>query len=370
MKKVLFLVNLPSAYRVDFFCELGKYCELTVLFELQHAEDRDEKWHANVETCHFNAIFLKPLIKRTSEAFCPGVIKYLNQKKYDIIIVGGYSTLTGLLAISYLKMKRIPFVLNCDGGFVRESEGKLNYAVKKFFICSAERWLSPGEVADEYLVYYGANREKILHYPFTSVKESDVLQNVLDSDQKKEYRNKLGLSTDKKVCLYVGSLIPRKGFDILTEALKEVDVNVQLVVVGGYPSDEYVNMADCCIKSNKNVSIEFVDFKTKEELKDYYYAADLFILPTREDIWGLVINEAMAAGLPLITTDNCGAGMELLRREPHAIVAVGNVEALQSEISFVLKDDDILQKMAQSNLEMIRNYTIEKMAEAVATLMK
>lgn len=62
-------------------------------------------------------------------------------------------------------------------------------------------------------------------------------------------------------------------------------------------------------------NIVFVEFKTKEDLIDYYRAADLFVLPTREDIWGLVVNEAMAAGTPVITTTNCGAGMEILKME-------------------------------------------------------
>lgn len=370
MKRVLFLVNLPSTYRVDFFRELGKYCDLTVLFELKCAKDRNEKWHASVESQNFKAVFFKPVIKKDSEALCPGVVRYLSKKKFDVIVIGGYSTLTGLLAVSVLKLKRIPFILNCDGGFVKKSEKKIFCFLKKFFIGSAEKWLSPGEVADEYLKYYGAREEGISHYPFTSVRERDVLPNVLSNEQKKEYRKKLGLSIDRRLCLFVGNLIPRKGFDILMEALKKVDVPLQLAVVGGNPSEEYMDMANRCLELNENISIEFVDFKTKEELKEYYCAADLFILPTREDIWGLVVNEAMAAGLPLITTDNCGAGMELLRKEPHVIVPVGDAKALGDEISFVLENDEVLEKMAQRNLEIIRNFTIEKMAEAVATLME
>ena len=59
-------------------------------------------------------------------------------------------------------------------------------------------------------------------------------------------------------------------------------------------------------------NINFLEFEKKEVLYKYYKAADLFILPTREDIWGLVINEAMAHGLPVITTKKCVAGMELV----------------------------------------------------------
>ena len=78
-----------------------------------------------------------------------------------------------------------------------------------------------------------------------------------------------------------------------------------LCIVGDEPTQEFIEM-----KNNMKLdNIVFVGFKTKKELKDYYIAADVFCLQTRGDVWGLVVNEAMAYGLPIITTDKCVAGM-------------------------------------------------------------
>ena len=66
------------------------------------------------------------------------------------------------------------------------------------------------------------------------------------------------------------------------------------------------------IDEKKIENIRFIDFLKKEELVEYYKAADFFVHPTREDIWGLVVNEALAYGLPVITTDKCVAGKELI----------------------------------------------------------
>lgn len=71
----------------------------------------------------------------------------------------------------------------------------------------------------------------------------------------------------------------------------------------------------------------------------YYKAADLFVLPTREDIWGLVINEAMAYGLPIITTDKCVAGVQLLNNQELTIIPTNDISSLATAINYLLKDD-------------------------------
>jgi glycosyltransferase involved in cell wall biosynthesis len=92
-------------------------------------------------------------------------------------------------------------------------------------------------------------------------------------------------------------------------------------------------------------------------------ASDLFVLPTREDIWGLVINEAMTQGLPVITTDNCMAGLEMIK-DKNCIVPVGNSVKLSESINYLLSDPEQLKKIGENNLNTIKEYSIEKMAFA------
>ena len=106
--------------------------------------------------------------------------------------------------------------------------------------------------------------------------------------------------------------------------------------------------------------LHFIGFQSKEELKKWYQAADAFVLPTREDIWGLVINEAMAQGLPIITTDKCIAGLELVKEgENGYIVPVDNIKFLGKTLNKIFTQD--YYKMGQKSLELILNYTIENM---------
>ena len=80
-------------------------------------------------------------------------------------------------------------------------------------------------------------------------------------------------------------------------------------------------------------------FMRKDQLKEYFLISDLFILPTKEDIWGLVMNEAMGYGLPVITTDKCIAGVELITDEINGyIVPINYVEELSNKNNFILSD--------------------------------
>ncbi|WP_400243860.1 glycosyltransferase family 4 protein [Niallia sp. JL1B1071] len=359
--KVLFLTNLPSPYRVYFFSELGKKCDLTVLYERRSASDRNENWSVEIEKS-YKEIYLDSIKIGTDNSVSIEVLKYLNNK-FDHIIVGMYSTVTAMVAIAYMKIKNIPFIISSDGGFIKK-EKKLNYNIKKFFISAASGWLSSGSLTTDYLVNYGANRKRTYTYPFTSLAKKDILEKPLAKNEKYQIRSKLDI-TENRVVLSVGQFIHRKGFDLLLNATKEIDKDIGIYIIGGKPTDEYLRIKD---KYNlKNV--HFVEFLKEEQLADYYKCADVFILPTREDIWGLVINEAMAFGLPVITTNRCIAGMELVIEGKNGyIMEVDNINDIQSSITKVFKND--LYEMGVSSIEVITNYTFENMANTTLKVLK
>ena len=350
MMNILFLVNTPSPYRVDFFNELGKRCNLTVLFETRSARSRDAKWVAE-NFSNFRPEFLKGIRVGEAEAICPEVIRYLSQKKYDVIIVGMYSSPTGMIAIEYMNLKKIPFILSSDGGMIRR-ENNLNKFVKRHLISSASAWLSTGDMTTEYFCYYGACKEKIYKYSFTSMKSEDVLKQPMTENEKKRFKRELNI-LEKKMVIAVGQFVYRKGFDILIKACENLSSNIGVYIVGGKETPEYTEL----IYEKQIKNIHFVEFKAKEILMEYYRAADVFVLPTREDIWGLVINEAMAFGLPVVTTDKCGAGLEMIQNQRNGVL-------IPAEDSTALAEaiDEAFAIDSQEVLNTAKKYTIENMA--------
>ena len=306
--KVLFITNLPAPYRVKFFEEFGKLCDLTVLYERKSASDRDDKWIASHNDT-YREIFLNGKEIGADNSFSLGAIKYIKDRNYDRIIVGMYSTYSAIAAITYMKTHRISFWISTDGGFVKkESKNKLK--LKRFLIGSANGWLTTGANATEYLVHYGAIKERCYMYPFTSVKKNEILSKPVNQQEKNFYKEKLKMIEDK-IVLSVGQFIHRKGYDVLLKACKNIDRSIGFYIVGGKPTKEYLFLQEKYHLSN----VHFIDFITKDRLTEYYMASDLFVLPTREDVWALVINEAMAYGLPVITTSRCMAGVELISED-------------------------------------------------------
>lgn len=93
-------------------------------------------------------------------------------------------------------------------------------------------------------------------------------------------------------------------------------------------------------------------------------AADLFVFPTREDIWGLVVNEALSYGLPVITTNKCLAGVELIEHgENGYIISTNNVKDLSKYINCFFSKETNRVRFVKNSLKIIEEYTIEKMVE-------
>lgn len=347
--KVLFLTNIPVPYRIDFYNELGKYCDLTVVFEATRVEGINFNWNDD-KIVNFNAVFLNQGNIDESKIDIR-IFKYLDKKKYDIIVATNYAYRTEMAAIIYMKLKRIPYLMETDGGIIKHGENKLKMLYKKFLVSGAKGYFSPSKNSDKYLIYYGAKPDRIYRYNFTSIKDCDILEHTIPYEEKAQLRKKLNIPYER-VILSVGQFIYRKGFDILIEACRYIDKNIGVYIVGGEPTDEYIKMKEDYGLSN----VHFEGFKLKDELTEYFKMADIFVLPTREDIWGLVINEAMACGLPVVTTDNCVAGLELVDEKNGAIVPVGNSRALAEVINN--KDFTGCDKVS---LDKIKNHSIECM---------
>lgn len=354
-KRVLIVTNLPTPYKIDFYKEFGKYCDLTVVIEARRLAAQKFNWNDdNIKT--FRLVYLEEgLLNERKVNF--KILRYLKWS-YDHIIIAAYYMPTELLALLYLKVLRIPYWFESDGGIINRGESELHRRFKNFFVSGARGYISPSAGSDEYLSYYKADPLKIYRYPFTSLLSNDILPVPLTMQEKYGLRAKLGIE-EEKIVIAVGQFIPRKGFDILMQAAARMDKSIGFYIVGGVPTEEYLQMQQSFGLAN----VHFKGFKSKEELAGYLKAATMFVLPTREDIWGLVINEAMAYALPVVTTKKCVAGVELLR-DKRCLVDVEDVDGLRVAMERILGDDELAKRLATENLKKIRNYTIERMAEA------
>lgn len=352
-KKVLWITNIPSPYRVTFFNLLGEYCELKVIFERSQSNERNEDWYGK-NFKNFKYYFLKGLKFKVDSSISTSVTKYIT-KDFDFIFISNPMTPTGIIATSYMKIFKIPFLIVGDGAFIKKNENFMKFKLKKFFLSGAKNYFSTGEAHNNYYLHYGVKKDLIFSYPFSSVSEKDILKRPTNENEKKLLKKNYNL-VNVFTILFVGQFIERKGLDILLEITEEIKQPIQVLLIGGTKGQLYK-----LINKKVNSNIIVIEFLNANQLNDYYKLSDLFILPTREDIWGLVINEAMARGLPIITTFNCGAGLELIKNEENGyLFDINNSLSVTKLINILLNNSVLRKKMGQANINKVINYSIEQ----------
>lgn len=359
--RVLYLTNLPAPYKVDFFRIFSDMdVDLTVLYERSMASDRKKEWFSRHDI-NFKEIVLKGIYVGREDAFCLSVLSYIDKSKFDVFIINGYTTPTSILAIISLKLRHIDYYLAIDGALYKP-EGKIKSMLKRTLIKGAKGYFSPSKECDQCLKRYDVKKRNCIRYPFTSLSLSDVCEAVLSKQQKEYYKNRLGFQS-KYMILGVGQFIKRKGFDILLESALYLSEKIDIVLVGSQIIPNEYNEIINHLNYKDNIHFHFVPFRSKEDLDMYYRAADIFVLPTHEDIWGLVINEALAHALPVITTKTCGAGNELIRNGYNGFILNENSpQELGKKIKYLLDESEQRERLSFNAIESIKDYTLENMA--------
>lgn len=360
MKKILYLTTIASPYRVLFFEKLGEMVDLTVLYSDRREKQflRDEQWFIDNKGNYCDVRLNKIAAGFPSGALCVDVIDWL-KKPWDIIVLCGYSSPTVILAMMYLRLHRIPYYLEVDGGLIRQ-ESPVKLGIKRMLVKGAAGYFGTGDDTKAYLCHYGAEAEKVYDYPFTSLEAGDILEAPPSREEKEILRKELGI-LEENVVLFAGRPVCPKGLDVLMDAAAVMDDGVGVYMVGGEPSQEILRKWEAM----KLPHVHFVGFRKKEELTKYYRAADVLAMPTRGDVWGLVVNEAMACGLPVVGSDRCVAARELIEDGVNGyVVPVEDAKALAEKLGMVLSGDR--SAMGRACIRKIRPYTLENMAKTHA----
>ena len=181
---------------------------------------------------------------------------------------------------------------------------------------------------------------------------------------KEKCREKLAFSSSERILLCVGNLEPRKGLDILLKAMPKILRNIQdvkLVVVGnGIMNDKLKNLAE---RLGIFKHIKFAGF-IDEELKPFYYkSADIFVLPSLYEIFGIVNLEAMACSVPIVASKIGGVPDVVKNGENGVLVPPKDEEALAEAIIYLLENEEVRRGMGRNGRKKVEDYSWERIAE-------
>lgn len=262
----------------------------------------------------------------------------LLHKKYDFIEINGYADFLRFFLIQYAKFNKLPYAIETDTQLsIPHNHIKRllkNIYLKYIFWGKYAYGFAGGTRQKSLFEYYGMTQNNIFVLPMTV--DLEQFLSIARKHEKSFYKEKYGFK-DKKVVLYAGRFEDVKNISLLLSAISEVnkkyrDVCCLLIGKGTLKTKLEKQCKDCCIEN-----VYFQDYKLMPELAEYYCLADVFVLPSNFEPWGLVVNEALACFTPVIASDKVGAVDDLIQNGVNGdVFESGNTQELEQKLEYWL----------------------------------
>lgn len=351
MNKIILITSNIAPYRLLWCEELAKLFDVTIYYTKDKEKNYDDRFlkHSS-NKCHI--VKLNNKNDDTQNPICFDVIKVIKENINSLIIFDGYGPYTNLIGMVYAKLNKLKTFVSVDGYPTERKKKVFRDFVRKFVISNlCDVFFCAGENVKDYLIRYGAKKDNVCVHNFSSITDSMIIDKPLSHDEKIELRKKYGIETKGNMVIGVGRFVPLKRFEDLIEACKKLDVDLYLL--GGKPTDKYLELV------GNSTNIHFIDFVLPEDVFDYYKMANVFVLPSETDVWGLVVNEAMSQGLPVVVSDSVVAGYNMVKNNG-VIFKTYDVNGLSEAIKTCL-NDKTNKEMSINSLKIVKEFTIEGM---------
>jgi glycosyltransferase involved in cell wall biosynthesis len=286
---------------------------------------------------------------------------------YSAAHLAGWSHWLVRLSILACRLRGVPFAVESDTP-LRTVNQTWREKVKSGLYPLWMRWITyavPGGTRQaEYFRYYGVPEEKIL---ISHMTVDTVKLRATPAPSRCEFRKTRGIPEDQIVMLFVGRLVKQKAMDTLLAAFEVAashEANVGLAIVG---DGQDRNLVEGAIKRFPG-RIWFPGREDQKGVVSWMRSSDVFVMPSRREPWGLVVNEAMACGLPVIVSDACGCVDDLVEPGRNGyVVPVDDVEKLAQAMTILARDEAKRKAMGEVARQTIAPWVIERQAETIKT---
>ena len=364
VQRIAFVHEEVDPYRIAFFEKLNNSKDIKpTVFYCQKAHPYRGGEVKLGKSSRFSEILPGSLIKipffKREMKFNPFIWKRLSEGIFDCVVVGGYYHITMVLAVVWAIVHSVPYTIISESHLLNprsRCKTLLKKIILPFLIKHAAFLLPLGKLQAEYLIHYGAKTEDMYFFPNTSDADFFIKESNKYRYRKNELKRELGINT-QYIVLYVGRLVEEKDLFTLLSAFKEIKNNydnVTLIIVGeGELRDDLESFT-----SEKGINnVRFAGFVENKELPRYYGIADIFVLPSRDEPWGVVVTEAMGAALPLILSDKVGCRGDLLREKENGFCfESGKSRQLASCIERFLENPTVIVKAGNNARDRIKGF--------------
>jgi glycosyltransferase involved in cell wall biosynthesis len=273
-----------------------------------------------------------------------------------------------LFAFAVAHYKHIPIILRCEG-ILPTDPGVVGRAKNAFLRNLFKQITAFGYIGTrnrKFYKHHGVSENQLFYTPYT-VDNEFFQESVQKLPPTEELRSELGIPKNRPIILFVGKFITRKRPALLIDAFVEATSpgEAHLLMVGdGALSDKLKSQAN---DHGREDDICFAGFVNQAELPRYYEASNLFVLPSVKENWGLVVNEAMNFGLPVVTSEAVGCVDDLVTPHNGRVFSTDDFGELSEILSDLIQNDQKRQNMGEHSLNIIDNWNIEETADGIIT---
>jgi glycosyltransferase involved in cell wall biosynthesis len=370
-RRLVVLSEIIAPYRIPVFNALAgeEGIDLHVIF-LAETDPKLRQWLVYKDEICFSHEVLPSWRGRLGERNLLlnwGLSAALRRASPDAILCGGYNYPASWEAGWWARRHRVPLMVWVESTAHDRRRWRASVeALKRTFLRSCSAFVVPGKLSAEYLRKYDVQEDAVFAAP--NAVDIDFFSRHAESVRADAaaYRQKLGLPP--RFFLFAGRLVAEKGiFDLLAayhRLAPELRTNVALVLVGEGPARARFSQRAAHITPGR---VQVAGFVQRETLAAYYALADALIFPTRSDPWGLVVNEAMACGLPIVTTTAAGCAADLLAGGWNGyVVSPGDEAGLAAAMDCLTRNPGLRAQMGTSSRLKIRQYSPQICAAGIA----
>ena len=317
MTRLVILTEIISPYRIPLFNSLAEDSgiSLHVIF-LSETDPSLRQWRIYKEEMQFSYQILPSWRKRIGKfnvLLNRGVKCALSDASPDVILCGGYNYVASWQALQWARSRGIPFLLWSESNLQDARSGHAPVELLKTdFLRKCKGFVVPGKSARRYLLAHRIDDEDIFFAP--NAVDNDLFNTEALAALQNENECRRDLDLPDRYFLFVGRLVKEKGIFELLAAYAALDAQLRqrigLVLVGDGICRQQLEQQSASIASGL---VKLAGFVQREQLAKYYALAEMLVLPTYTDTWGLVVNEAMACGLPVIVSRAAGCAEDLVK---------------------------------------------------------
>lgn len=298
----------------------------------------------------------------------PSLISEIADWNPDALLVYGWSFKSHLKVLRYFH-KRHPLFFRGDSISVETKNNikkKLRRLLLKWVYKHVDKALYVGTLNKNYFLDAGLAMNQLVFAPH-AIDNDRFLTNEKEYNlAAQKWKNELNIDSTQHGFLYAGKLDDNKNTELLIDAFMQIqEEDTYLIIAGNGVMEDKLKAKAVGFKN-----IYFLPFQNQTKMPVLLRMAEVFVLPSKSETWGLAINEAMACSRAVIASDRCGAATDLVRNSVNGFIFHSrSVKDLSEKMMLCMKNKKELKKMGMASYEIIKNWNYEIDSLAIENLM-